>query len=603
MQYLREVSGNHRIDDEDLLARDLGMDSLARADLVVWLQEEFGFAQADVDSIRTVGDVLLGACGQGASALTTALKPVAPAWFATSGEAPEIDIPAGETVMEVFLRQARRGAKRPVIADQRSGVRTFRDVLTATLALREPVAKLTGDRLGIMLPASVAADVAYLTTLFAGKTPVMVNWTVGPRNVGHCLDAAAVTHVLTSSALLGRLESQGVDLSAVADRFVPLEELARGISWWSKLRAAWRARFGAKSLRADAAGSVAAILFTSGSESLPKAVPLSHANLLANLRDVLRVVALGPDDRLVGMLPPFHAFGLTVGLLAPLLGGLPTVYHADPTAAALLAKTIEAYRVSMIVGTPTFLHGIVRAAAGDELASLRLAVTGAEKCPERVYQALESACPWMTILEGYGVTECSPILTINDPEAPVRGAIGKPLPSVEHLLVHPETGQPVARGEQGMLLVRGPNVFAGYLGHDGESPFVEVEGKSWYRTGDLVSQRGDGVLVFRGRWRRFVKLGGEMISLPAIEGVLDPHFATDQAEGPAIAIEAGGTEEQPELVLFTTQPTDRQTVNALIRAAGLSALHNIRRVIQIDELPLLGTGKTDYRELKRRLET
>jgi len=174
---------------------------------------------------------------------------------------------------------------------------------------------------------------------------------------------------------------------------------------------------------------------------------------------------------------------------------------------------------------------------------------------------------------------------------------------VEHVVMDLDSGGRAGPGRQGMLLVRGPSVFEGYLHYDGEPPFVEFEGKRWYRTGDLVSEDADGVLTFRGRLKRFVKLGGEMISLPAVETELEKHFLAEDhpEEGPVLAVQATANEDHPELVLFTTLATDREAVNRVIREAGLSGLHNIHRVIPVDAIPLLGTGKADYRELARRL--
>jgi long-chain-fatty-acid--[acyl-carrier-protein] ligase len=251
-----------------------------------------------------------------------------------------------------------------------------------------------------------------------------------------------------------------------------------------------------------------------------------------------------------------------------------------------------------MVGTPTFLNGIVRAAQPGQLASLRFAVTGAEKCPESVYQALTTACPDAAILEGYGITECSPIVSANRIEKPVRGSIGKPLDSVECIVMGLESQAPVAAGETGMLLVRGPSIFSGYLNYTGESPFVEWDGKQWYRTGDLVRQGEDGWLMFEGRLKRFVKLAGEMISLPAIEAVLLPHFASEKDEGPPLAVDTLGAADSPEIVVFAVRPTTREQVNGWVKDAGLSALHNVRQVIQVERIPVLGTGKTDYRGLK-----
>jgi long-chain-fatty-acid--[acyl-carrier-protein] ligase len=267
-----------------------------------------------------------------------------------------------------------------------------------------------------------------------------------------------------------------------------------------------------------------------------------------------------------------------------------------------LARLIEAWRATLLVGTPTFLQGIVRA-ADSPLPSLRIAVTGAEKAPQRLYDQLADTCPSAVILEGYGVTECSPIVAVNDENDPRPGTIGKPLPGFEHLIVDPETRQPVSPGNRGMLLVRGPSVFDGYLGDEAPDPFVEAEGKTWYSTGDLVTEDADGVLTFKGRWKRFVKIGGEMISLPAIESVLSDAFESGDEEAPTLAVVGHGPEGGTQLVLFTTRELTRQQVNDAIRSAGLSGLHNIRRVEQIDELPQLGTGKVDYRSLQRRLDS
>jgi long-chain-fatty-acid--[acyl-carrier-protein] ligase len=343
------------------------------------------------------------------------------------------------------------------------------------------------------------------------------------------------------------------------------------------------------------------VIFTSGSETVPKAVPLSHANLIANIRDVLNVIRIYQNDRFIGLLPPFHSFGLTVTMLLPLCFGSQIVYHPNPIESGALAQLIEAYRVTLLIGTPTFLNGIVRIGTKKQLSCLRLAVTGAEKCPEKVYAALEKKCKDAVILEGYGVTECSPIISLNDENDPRAFTIGKVLPSLGYMLIDAQTGEPVTCPGAGVLLVRGPSVFEGYLKYDGKSPFVEIEGKDWYSTGDLVSVDEESVLTFRGRLKRFVKLGGEMISLPAIEAVLERHYARETDKGPVLAVEATEDERHPELLLFTVREIDRKTVNRQIRDAGLSGLHSIRKVVKLQEMPLLGTGKTDYRALKEKI--
>jgi long-chain-fatty-acid--[acyl-carrier-protein] ligase len=254
----------------------------------------------------------------------------------------------------------------------------------------------------------------------------------------------------------------------------------------------------------------------------------------------------------------------------------------------------------MLVGTPTFLHGITRAARDEQLATLRVVITGAEKCPELLYEALDRRWPHLKIVEGYGITECSPVVSGNRLDQRRPGTIGRPLPSVRHAIVDPETGARLKAGETGMLLVQGPSIFSGYLHHDGPSPFQELEGSSWYRTGDLVREV-DGSLVFAGRLKRFVKLGGEMVSLPAVEEALLQRFGRETDEEVILAVEATPSETSPELVLFTIRDLSREEANNAIREAGLSPIHSIRRVVRLETLPVLGTGKTDYRALKATL--
>ena len=324
-------------------------------------------------------------------------------------------------------------------------------------------------------------------------------------------------------------------------------------------------------------------------------------NFLTNVRDVSQVLHVTRQDRMIGILPPFHSFGLLGTILFPLCGAIPVVYHPNPTEGGMLARLIEAYKVTVLIGTPTFLAGIVRAAGDKQLDTLRIVVSGAEKCPLSLHQTIGQRWPRMKVIEGYGITECSPVVSANREEDIRPGTIGRILPSVECAIQDVETGRRAEIGRSGILLVRGPSIFGGYLNYDGPSPFVEFEGKTWYRTGDLVSEDEGGVITFAGRLKRFVKLGGEMISLPAIEEVLARSYVTENDEKPVLAVEATPQELNPELVLFTLRDIERDEVNRRLREGGLSPIYNIRRIVKVDEIPVLGTGKTDYRALKERL--
>jgi acyl-CoA synthetase (AMP-forming)/AMP-acid ligase II/1-acyl-sn-glycerol-3-phosphate acyltransferase len=605
LQHLAGLTGRpaESLRDTDRLARDLALDSLALLDLALWLEAEFGLPMAGTAGLSTVGDVLLAACGTMLSVTGSSLRPVPPAWSRSRDHAAAPALPGGTTIPAVFLAQARRGPGRVILADQNSGAYTFRAVVRALLVLQPRLQALPGARLGIMLPASATAGVTTLAALFAGKTPVLLNWTVGTRNFLHCIGLADVSTILTVRPLVQRLEAQGMDFGGVKEHVVYLEDLGGAVPFAAKLWATLRSYVSWRALARARPADIAAILFTSGSENLPKAVPLTHANLLANLRDLTGTVRLRPTDRLIGMLPPFHSFGLNSTLFLPLCYGLPTAYHANPTESAVLARLIEAYGITLLVGTPTFLNGILRAASDTQLRSLRLVVSGAEKCPPYVYETLAERCPQVTVLEGYGITECSPAVALNLESSPRPGTVGRILPSFSYAIQDLESGQRVQPGGKGMLLLRGPCVFSGYLRYEGASPFVEFEGLSWYRTGDLVSESADGTITFAGRLKRFVKLGGEMISLPAIEEVLARAFLSGAEDKPVLAVEGTPQELNPELVLFTTLDIDRAAANRCLREAGLSALYNLRHIVRLDEIPVLGTGKTDYRALRDRLRS
>jgi long-chain-fatty-acid--[acyl-carrier-protein] ligase len=290
-------------------------------ELQIWIEHEFGHEVPDPESLQTVGDCLLAAYGKAVGTAQPALKHPKSSWF--KPHLP-MEIPEGATLTEVFLRQAARDPNRP--ARDLRWQRSYRDLLTGIFALKPRIEALKGGRVGIMLPASGAAVVAYLAVLFSGKVPVMVNWTAGSRNLAHGLRLLGVEQVITSTQLVSKLESKGSDLSGIRDRFCMLEELRGSLTRTEKLAAFLRARFFWSALHEAKVPETAVVIFTSGSESLPKAVPLTHRNLLSNVRDVFAIIPLEPSDRMIGFLPPFHSFGLTGTILLPLCIGLPVVY-------------------------------------------------------------------------------------------------------------------------------------------------------------------------------------------------------------------------------------------------------------------------------------
>ena len=278
--------------------------------------------------------------------------------------------------------------------------------------------------------------------------------------------------------------------------------------------------------------------------------------------------------------------------------GLRVVHHADPTDSSGLVRTIAAYRPTLLFSTPTFLGYMLARATPQDFASLRIIVTGAEKCPEAVRATCAKVAPQAEILEGYGITECSPVVSSNVPGRSKAGTVGPPLDGVDVLVVDPETYQPVADGETGLLLVTGDSIFSGYLNHSGLQPFVEHDGQRWFNTGDLAALDEDGYIIFRGRLKRFLKAGGEMISLPALEEPLARRFPPNEA-GPQVAVEGIETPAGRRIVLFTTIDISTREANAILSESGFRGVMRIDQAQRIDRIPVLGSGKTDYKVLRQ----
>lgn len=596
---IEELTGI-QVERQHRLANDLAMDSLIIMELATWLENEYGSSIEDIATLDTVEDCILAASGKLLGAGNGEMKKVPEKWFSTSTK--PLVMPVGEKITTLFLNQALANPSKVILADQISGCKTYRDLLTAIFLLKPLIENIPGDRIGIMLPASVSSTIIYLTTLFSGKTPVMYNWTVGRSNLAHGIDQTKTTHIISANALYKRIAEQGTDLDSLETEWIFLEDVAASMSLPKKLSALAKATFSAKILEKSTVTETAAILFTSGSESMPKAVPLSHSNIMANLQDFSTMLSFCEDDSLLGMLPPFHSLGLTGTVILPVCLGLRTTYHANPTESVTLAKLINSFKTTTLIGTPTFLNGILQAGNEEQLKSIRLVFAGAEKCPESVYAKLGEINKNATLCEGYGITECSPLVSLNTVDDNNPGTIGRVVPSAEYVIIDLESNKRVERGDRGILLLRGPSIFDGYLDDSTHKGFHQYDNRMWYQTGDFVRENEKGILVFSGRKKRFIKLGGEMISLPAIESVLLKHFPNTSDAGPTLAIEATSSLEHPEVVLFTTISISRGEVNSILKNAGLSPLYNVRKVINIEEVPVLGTGKTDYKKLKELLE-
>ncbi len=575
------------------LLESLGLDSLRRMNLAMAVEQRFGFS-ADPAPV-TVGQLLALADGL---AERPPPPPPAPLWFRPPSD---LGLPRilGETIPEAFIARALADRRGVAAADDLSGVVTYERLLAGATLMARRFAQLPTSNIGLMLPASVACDLMFLALSLAGKLPVLLNWTTGPANLTHAARLTNLTHVITSWRLRDRL---GLAIEGV--QFLDVEDLHKQIGWLERIVVILQVRTRPGQIRRSVpladADAPAAILFTSGSEKAPKAVPLTHRNILANQKGALAAIAPTPRDSVLSFLPMFHSFGFTVTGILPLLAGIRVVHHPDPTDATALARKVGSYRPTLVAATPTFIDHIFRRARPGELDSLRLIFVGAEKCPPSLFDEARRLLPGANLVEGYGVTECSPIITANRPGANRPGSVGQPLPGVEVCVTDLETGAVLPSGRMGMLLVSGASVFPGYLG-DEPSPFLERECKRWYVTGDLAELDPEGFLYFRGRLKRFLKAGGEMISLPALEEPFLLLYPPDE-DGPRVAVEGVETESGRHIVLFTTESISLKEANARLIEAGFRGVMRLDDVRRLETIPVLGTGKVDYRRLREMIE-
>ena len=594
------------ITPEKQLGRDLGLDSLDAAELIVFLDDQFSIGGVRTQDLTSVGQLMAVAAGQIDLQATQEAEQdeIASGWN-EKGSRPPVLAPEGRSIQEAFLKVCDRMRHAVACADKTSGSLTYRQMKMRVLLLAYEMRHLPGERVGILLPASVAVSVAILACQLAGKTPVMINWTAGSRHLESCVAQAGIHVIISSRKFIDEVE--GIELKPIAPLLYMLEDLRERLSLRRKLKAFVESYRSADVLLDEWNGwnveesDPAVVLFTSGTESHPKGVPLSHRNILSNIRACFAVLPLLAKDVLYGILPPFHSFGFTITGLLPLLVGLKVVYFPNPTDGIRLARGIHMWGITLICSAPTFIRGILHAASAEQLQTIRLFIAGAEKTPRDLFDEVAQLGPGKQLIEGYGITECSPVLACARPGKPQNG-VGQPLPSVEVKILDLETNQVLPLEQEGLIAVRGPNVFSGYLNDSIASPFIHIDDAPWYVTGDLGHVDREGHLVLSGRLKRFVKIGGEMISLQAIEEVLASALIKKEVaietKGPLVAVTAlEHPGKKPELILVSLVDLALQEANGMLAAGGLPNLARLARILRAETIPLTGTGKVSYRSL------
>lgn len=489
--------------------------------------------------------------------------------------------------------RAAHGAKKPILEDQERNPLTYTDLIRAAFALGRKLAAMTkpGERVGVMLPASSATVVTFFALHAFGRTPTMLNFTAGIRNLKAACELAGVKRVLTSHRFIeqGKLHDL-IDALEPLATITYLEEVRETVGLADKLFAATAAAF-PKRFRADSKPSdPGVILFTSGSFGAPRGVVLSQANLIANVEQIAAHIPLDPNWVMFNPLPTFHCFGLTGGVLLPLLTGMKAFEYPSPLHTKQIPPLVKDSKASLLLATDTFVNQYARAAERDELAGLQFIVCGAEKVREETHNLIRDRFGDVPVLEGYGATEASPVIAVNKPTDNRRGTVGGLLPGMETRL-EPVEGIPGG----GRLYVRGPNIMSGYLTEAG----LEPPPGGWHDTGDVVDITDDNWIKILGRVKRFAKVGGEMVSLTAAEDI-----ATAVWPDSRHAVIAMPDPKKGERLVLVTDRRDAEAGPLLSHAQTIGApeLAVPKKIIKVTEVPVLGTGKTDYVAITRMAE-
>jgi acyl-[acyl-carrier-protein]-phospholipid O-acyltransferase/long-chain-fatty-acid--[acyl-carrier-protein] ligase len=461
---------------------------------------------------------------------------------------------------------------------------TYKRLLQAVAVLGAKLMPLAleGRPLGVMLPTSNGGVVTMLAVMSAGRVPAMINFSAGAANILGACRAAEIDTILTSRVFVekGRLDHVIAQLEKQV-HVIYLEDIRPTITTLDKLRGAlhWK-----KPLVARKPDDWAVILFTSGTEGLPKGVVLSHRNILTNVAQCAARIDFGREDKLFNALPIFHSFGLTGGVLLPLISGVPIYLYPSPLHYRTVPELIYGVCATVLFGTDTFLNGYARMANPYDFRSLRYVIAGAEPVRESTRNIyLEKF--GLRVLEGYGLTETSPVLALNTPMFNKFGTVGRLLPGMEAKLEHVDGVE-----EGGRLYVRGPNVMLGYLRAD-KPGVLEPPPDGWHDSGDIVSIDAQGFIAIKGRAKRFAKVGGEMVSLAAVE-MLASDLWPDSVSAVAAVPDARKGER---LILITDKHgATRSDFQAYARSKHASELMLPSEVIVLDKLPLLGSGKVDH---------
>jgi acyl-[acyl-carrier-protein]-phospholipid O-acyltransferase / long-chain-fatty-acid--[acyl-carrier-protein] ligase len=527
------------------------------------------------------------------------------------------DLPA---LPQAWLTAAKRSGGNLALADTLVPALSGMQSIAAITAFARRIKNISAEQnIGLLLPTSSPGAIANMAALCAGKTIINLNYTASAEAIFHAINQAEIKTVYTSRRFVEKLTQRGspAPQCIAALRIIYLEELSEKISKiellsrWLIARVVPLTLLKKLFLTKTDPENTAAILFSSGSEGLPKGVMLTHRNILANVRQIADVLNLEDDDVVMSSLPLFHAFGLTVTTFMPLLEGVPMVCHADATDALGVAKAIAEYRATVLCGTATFLRLYTKHPRVHPLMlrSLRVVVAGAEKLNEDIRTAFKLKFN-KEVFEGYGATETTPVASVNLPDqldtshwqvqiGGKPGTVGMPLPGSSCKIVDPQLLEELPTGSDGLILIGGAQVMRGYLNDPErtEKAIVELDGVRWYKTGDKGHLDADGFLTIVDRYSRFAKIGGEMISLGAVEEKLREVLA--QPELDLVAVSFPDEKKGEKIVALLVTTSDGKEVHQQLLAAKINPLMIPAEIYLVPEVPKLGSGKTDFAAAKK----
>ena len=514
-----------------------------------------------------------------------------------------------------LLRGLKKHGRSAEIIDGLDGSKLrFDKLLAAAIAFSKVVRKETQKkRVGIILPPGKGGILSNLAVLLAGKVPVNLNFTAGEKAIASCIAQADIDKFITADPFVRKMTSFSWPPNRqliLLDRVLP--GMKGKIGLWLGLSKILSAGFIASLLKLPKKGGSqeAVLLFTSGSSGDPKGVVLSHRNVLANVNQFGSRIDLRSDDKVLGCLPLFHSFGCTVTMWYPMIEGVSVVTYPSPLEVAKLAELIKEHAVSLILATPTFLRGYLRKATKEQLASVKMVITGAEKLPKKVAENFKELFG-KPVLEGYGLTETSPVSNVNLPDAvrpdgargPVlpnhrSGSVGQFIPGIAVRITDPDTQEPLPLYTAGMIWLRGSNIFEGYLNQPEKTASVMKNG--WFMTGDIGRLDEDGFLYIEGRLSRFSKIGGEMVPHETVEDLINKALGHAEDERRITIVGVPDEAKGEALILLSSNPDiDLQELRTKLTADGIPALWIPKKIVDVAEIPILASGKLDIKSCEK----